>query len=233
MNSKPVINANKILFIPDYQLPGSISDQYLMNLKGRYPRMLVDVYEEPFDGATGKTHREAIQNWISDRPAGDIYEVHAQGTLGAMLAYEMLFCIPDRIRSIFFIGGASSTDMLPKAKRKLWFDKTMTRLGLNHTTFMRGLASELLQWQPYVDYLGDISHETNYVRHWLSATGVNLYYIPNGEESLQTYAPHRAYKHWRHIGVRCLAQPDARFYFRMLTPARQLFDTMDSVRILN
>ena len=178
-------------------------------------------------------------------------EIHAQGGLGAFVAYEFLRYCPEKIATVFMVGGAPSDAMTWVAKLfhrgliRLWYhfrwlipffaddpnpknDETIERIKASSTEFMRAYPEV---YRNQLLYIGEwcISDD------WQALSTYKVYFVPNGKTVRptwwdNTYNNERAKEVWARHGVQCTEAPGDNFSFYSLMPAQALFKIMDSVR---
>lgn len=178
-------------------------------------------------------------------------EIHAQGGLGAFVAYEFLRYCPERIATVFMIGGAPSDAMTAVAKVfhcglvHLWYhfrwlvpffaddpnpknDETIAKIKASSTEFMRTYP-EL--------YRNQLAHIGSWciLDEWQVLSTYKVYFIPNGKTVRpkwwdNTYNNEKAKEIWAEHGVLCTDEPGDNFSFYSLMPAQALFKVMDAVR---
>lgn len=178
-------------------------------------------------------------------------EIHAQAGLGASLAYQMLELRPDRIRRVFFVGGAPSNAMTGIAKI---FHRYLSRLWyLSHIPFfaddpnpardpiidkIRASSTAAMRENP-LRYRNQLVHIGTWQLppHWRVPNTCDAYFVPNGE----TVRPHwwdnsfnnvRASQIWAEHGVKTTRRPGGYFSLYSMMPASELFKVMDEVRVL-
>lgn len=178
-------------------------------------------------------------------------EIHAQGGLGACVAYEFLRYCPERIARVFMVGGAPCEAMTWVATAfhlgfiRFWYrirkivpffaddpnptnDETIAKIKDLSTKVMRArpkmYRNQLLhigQWSP--------------LKVWRVPEECQVYFVPNGDTVRprlwdNTYDNRKAEEAWARYGVLATRKPGGNFSFYSMMPARELFVVMDEVR---
>lgn len=181
-------------------------------------------------------------------------EIHAQGGLGAFVAYRILRLAPERVKRVFFIGGAPSAAMTEAAKFfhqrfiKFWYwlhkhrivrffaddpnphnDPDVAEIKQSSTEFMRAYP-ELFRNQ--ILLIGEWMPDT----FWKAPC--EAYFVPNGQTKRNptrdnTYDYASAASIWYKFGVIATRAPGGFFSFYTMMPAEELFTVMDEYRTLN
>lgn len=178
-------------------------------------------------------------------------EIHAQGGLGAFVACEFLHYCPERISTVFMVGGAPSGAMTGIAKAfhrvlvHVWYylqwcfpffadDPNPENDGI--IAQIKASSTEVMRRNPqlYRNQLALIGG-WNLPVDWQVPSGCKVYFVPNGETVRpkwwdNTYNNTKAEKLWREHGVLTTPRPGENFSFYSMMPAHELFRVMDSVR---
>ena len=178
-------------------------------------------------------------------------EVHAQGGLGASVAYRMLILHPKTISRVFFIGGAPSNAMTGLAKlfhrhlSRLWYfsripffaddpnphhDPVIAQIRASSTATMR---ANPLRYRNQLIHIGTWRLSPN----WQLPAFCEAYFVPNGETVRPSWWDNSfnndlAAKIWSQHGVGSTRRPGGNFSFYSMMPATELFRVMDEVRTL-
>lgn len=178
-------------------------------------------------------------------------EIHAQGGLGARVAYEFLRCCPERIARVFMVGGAPCVAMTGLAKFfhrgfvRLWYrirwivpffaddpnpenDETIAKIKASSTAVMRARPRMYRNQLLYIGYW-------NLPTDWRVPAGCKVFFVPNGETVRSkmrdnTYNDEKAKEIWLQHGALITRRPGGNFSFYSMMPARELFAVMDEVR---
>lgn len=180
-------------------------------------------------------------------------EIHAQGGLGAYVAYEFLQYCPEKIARVFMIGGAPCDAMTGLAKFfhryfiRAWYhmrgiipfyaddpnpmkDETIVKIKASSTSVMRK-HPEIYREQ--LQFIG----QWRIPRSWKVPDDCLVLFVPNGKTTSwwrkwwdNTYDDQKAKAIWLRHGALITRQPGENFSFYSLMPARALFAVMDEVR---
>lgn len=227
---------------------------YIQKLKAHYQKAEVLVFEHDYKG---KEHLNVFLSTVLQvrRFVAEHYfteaEIHAQGGLGALVAYEFLRYCPERIATVFMVGGAPSGAMTGIAKlfhrvivrgwyHLQWFfpffaddpnpenDEDIAQIKASSTEVMR---RDPLLYRNQLILIGGWGLSED----WQVPAGCQVYFVPNGKTVRpiwwdNTYDSVRARELWREHGVLTTPQPGKNFSFYSMMPACELFEVMDNVR---
>ena len=194
---------------------------------------------------------ESIRQFFNEDRArrNSVFEVHAQGGLGAACAYFMARRYPENIERIFFIGGAPANAMTTPAKlfhryvSLAWYyskipyfaddpnpenDKTIAKIKASSTKTMRRDP------KLYCNQLRFIG-EWNPMSRWRVPKNIEAFFVPNGDTVRpkwwdNTYDNKKAKSIWSKYGVKSTQKPAYNFSFYSMMPAEALFEVMDIAR---
>ena len=226
---------------------------YIKALKRRYKRANVLVYQHDLSEQTKNVFMGTcmgVRNFVQENNFQKA-EIHAQGGLGAHVAYEFLRYCPEKISTVFMIGGAPCEAMTGAAKffhrwfARAWYhaqwlvpffaddpnpndDEIIVKIKVSSTATMQ---ENPIAYRNQLLYIGYWSPE----KTWKVPTGCRVFYIPNGETVRSklrdnTYDDQKAKDVWSQHGVLITRQPRNYFSFYSLMPAQELFTVMGEVR---
>lgn len=180
-------------------------------------------------------------------------EIHAQGGFGAYVACKMYDLFPNRIKRIFFIGGAPCEAMTWIAKFfhrhlvRAWYRSPISFfaddpphsdpewnaiIGQIRASSTEWMCQNPLSYRNQLLCIGRWSKDEISPLH-----GLEAYFVPNGATLRpklwdNTYDNARAAAIWAELGVTATPLPQDYFSFYSLMPATSLFDVMDKMRVL-
>lgn len=238
------IGSSRIVVIPDGGDWPSTERWYADEVcrhYGEYP--LIFEYED------GKTIARGIQRSINRFLKKNLgtFELHAQGGFGAMVAWEMAKCAPERIERIFFIGGAPSEAMgwlqglFHRHISRLWYISPIPFFADDPNpnndpkiAAIKKSSTECMRKNPRL-YMRQLVAIGWWNPDSVLDSRVEAYFIPNGKSHRPGWWDNSvnnvlAAKIWPRYGVKPLRRPEGGFSFYSLMPAEELFAVMDSVR---
>ncbi len=228
---------------------------YINALKEHYHKqgkeLEIIAFEHTSTSCTPKALVHDIKKFFAQHDFAERAEIHAQGGLGASIAYRMLILHPELIHHVFFVGGAPSDAMTGIAKlfhryiSRLWYlshipffaddpnprrDPVIDQIRASSTAAMR---ANPLRYRNQLIHLGTWRLSPA----WQLPKSCEAYFVPNGETVRPTwwdnsYDNRLAVKIWAEHGVGSTRRPGQNFSFYSLMPAHELFQVMDEVRTL-
>lgn len=191
-----------------------------------------------------------VRDFVSKYDFADV-EIHAQGGLGAYVAYEFLRFCPEKIKNVFIIGGAPCEAMTGVAKIfhrgfiHLWYyfrwlvpffaddpnptgDEDIKKIKKSSTETMRANPR---MYRKQITFIG----QWTVPEDWKVPEDCRVYFVPNGDTVRpkwwdNTYNNVKAEEFWTSKGAAVTERPGENFSFYSMMPAEALFAVMDVVR---
>lgn len=244
-----------IIIIPAEGDSPETEQWYINALREHYYRqgkeLKIVTFRHTSINCTSKALNRNVRRFFARHDFSERAEIHAQGGLGASVAYRMLILYPRLISRVFFIGGAPSNAMTGIAKlfhryiSRLWYfshipffaddpnpwrDPVVDQIRASSTAIMR--ANPLL-YRNQLIHLGTWQLSPA----WRLPEFCEAYFVPNGETVRPTWWDNSfnndlAVKIWSEHGVGSTRRPGGNFSFYSMMPAAELFRVMDEVRAL-
>lgn len=212
------------------------------------------IFEYELDCTDLDSSIDAKVKQLSEQPDFSGVEIHAQGGLGALVAYRLLQAAPTKIRHVFFIGSAPA-DALTNRAKKFYYQWSKLACYLEQKGYARTAVSfpnydDTTAAQDINEYAERMARERpelyrqekqlicqwNPDALWRLPDG-KAFYVPNNftpakwyQTEMYDYAS--AVSLWYKHGVDTMRLTDSYFCSRLLMPTSELFAEMDQYRNL-
>lgn len=209
------VRSLKVLVIPENgRTDSEVIENYVARVRRRYGCKVeifsFDQSDDDFLWAIGFAVEIFARKNRKDR-----FEIHAQGNLGAYIAYKLMEACPELIKRVFFIGGAPSNDWTDWPKR------------------IKVIILKIARPQNLRYYLHSL--EWLLPPNWKATNYASSYFVPDGGLFIRGWmermiANKQAEETWKRAKVAVLPSPGRAFSSEMLAPAHLLFKLMDGIR---
>ena len=216
---------NCILVIMDQTCDYPEFRKYLRKLRVRYPEAEVMTFSPSSYDKSEARRRENYKELLNTYGEDTRFAIHAQGAVGAMIAFEILNFEPERIDTVLFIGGAGASNMH-------FIERWTRRFKLLKPSLKkqeRLMYREALRWEPHIVCICLSNYKTSQIKYWLAHRDTKCYYIPEGHHAHNAYKSEPAMQQWYDLGVRCCLSPAQIFDVASFAPLNSLMRTLDKV----